>query len=224
MWILLTTNVLFAAERQPNIVVLFADDLGYGELGCQGNPEIPTPHIDAIADNGVRFTSGYVAGPNCSPSRAGLLTGRIPTRFGYEFNPTGAKNEEPGFGLPPSEITIAECLHDAGYTNGLIGKYVDSYEFPDGRLEFRSKGVLLPYSSFDKDQRVTHTAITESKRLGAVLEHIKEQQEKMPPKKQRIGKQRTRYQPNGRRNDGWSSKLAQRAKKRAEAGRQRCDV
>jgi hypothetical protein len=115
-------------------------------------------------------------------------------------------------------------LEENDFTNGLIGKYVDSYEFPDGRLEFRSKGVLLPYSSFDKDQRVTHTAITENKRLGAVLEHIKEQQEKMPPKKQRIGKQRTRYQPNGRRNDGWSSKLAQRAKKRAEAGRQRCDV
>ncbi|MDA7632043.1 sulfatase-like hydrolase/transferase, partial [Verrucomicrobia bacterium] len=61
-----------AGERQPNLVVLFADDLGYGELSCQGNPEIPTPHIDSIARNGVRFTSGYVAGPNCSPSRAGL--------------------------------------------------------------------------------------------------------------------------------------------------------
>ena len=111
-----------AADRQPNIVVLFADDLGYGELGCQGNPEIPTPHINSIANSGVRFTAGYVAGPNCSPSRAGL-TERTPTRFGYEFNPTGAKNEEPGFGLPSEEITIAEALHDAGYTTGLIGKW-----------------------------------------------------------------------------------------------------
>ena len=111
------------AKRIPNIVILFADDLGYGELSCQGNPEIPTPHIDSIANNGVRFTAGYVAGPNCSPSRAGLLTGRIPTRFGYEFNPTGAVNEEPGFGLPSKEITIAEALHDAGYTTGLIGKW-----------------------------------------------------------------------------------------------------
>lgn len=112
-----------AMAAQPNIVVLFADDLGYGELGCQGNPEIPTPHIDSIAANGVRFTSGYVAGPNCSPSRAGLLTGRTPTRFGYEFNPIGALNEEPGFGLPPEEVTIAEALHDVGYTTGLIGKW-----------------------------------------------------------------------------------------------------
>lgn len=117
------TAVSASAAEQPNIVILFADDLGYGELSCQRNPEIPTPHIDSIAAGGVRFTSGYVAGPNCSPSRAGLLTGRTPTRFGYEFNPTGARNEEPGFGLPPDEITIAETLHDAGYTTGLIGKW-----------------------------------------------------------------------------------------------------
>ena len=75
------TAVLASAAEQPNIIILFAYDLGYGELGCQGNPEIPTPHIDSIARNGVRFTDGYVAGPNCSPSRAGLLTGRIPTRL-----------------------------------------------------------------------------------------------------------------------------------------------
>ena len=112
-----------SAAQRPNIVVLFADDLGYGELSCQGNPQIPTPHIDSIAGNGVRFTAGYVSGPNCSPSRAGLLTGRTPTRFGYEFNPTGARNEEAGFGLPPEEVTIAEVLHDAGYTTGLIGKW-----------------------------------------------------------------------------------------------------
>lgn len=112
-----------AADGQPNIIVLFADDLGYGELGCQGNDEIPTPHIDTIAANGVRFTNGYVAGPNCSPSRAGLLTGRTPTRFGYEFNPTGALNEDPAFGLPTSEVTIAEALQNAGYTTGLIGKW-----------------------------------------------------------------------------------------------------
>ena len=125
-FLLFTTLTLLAATlpaKQPNLIILFADDLGYGELGCQGNPEIPTPHIDAIAANGVRFTSGYVAGPNCSPSRAGLLSGRTPTRFGYEFNPIGARNEEPGHGLPASETTIAEALQDAGYTTGLIGKW-----------------------------------------------------------------------------------------------------
>ncbi|MCA9118631.1 MAG: sulfatase-like hydrolase/transferase [Planctomycetaceae bacterium] len=109
--------------EQPNIILLVADDLGYGELGCQGNSQIPTPHIDSIAAHGTRFTQGYVTAPNCSPSRAGFLTGRIPTRFGYEFNPIGARNEDPGTGLPPDERTIAELLHDQGYTTGLIGKW-----------------------------------------------------------------------------------------------------
>ena len=136
-----STSVLFAADQQPNIIVLFADDLGYGELGCQGNSEIPTPHIDSIANNGVRFTDGYVAGPNCSPSRAGLLTGRIPTRFGYEFNPIGAVNEHPGIGLPAAEVTIAESLQNAGYTTGLIGKWhqggtADYHPFRHGFDEF----------------------------------------------------------------------------------------
>lgn len=109
--------------NRPNIVLLLADDLGYGELGCQGNPQIPTPHIDSIAKAGVRFTSGYVTAPYCSASRAGLMTGRYQTRFGYEFNPIGHRNEEPGAGLPASELTIAQHLHNAGYATGLIGKW-----------------------------------------------------------------------------------------------------
>ncbi|NBX31002.1 hypothetical protein EBR04_11270 [bacterium] len=67
-------------------MIFYADDLGWGELGCQGNPEIPTPHIDSLAANGVRCTQGYVAATYCSPSRAGLMTGRYPTRFGHEVN------------------------------------------------------------------------------------------------------------------------------------------
>ena len=89
----------------------------------------------------MRFTDGYVAGPNCSPSRAGLLTGRIPTRFGYEFNPIGAVNEYPGIGLPAAEVTIAETLQNAGYTTGLIGKWhqggtADYHPFRHGFDEF----------------------------------------------------------------------------------------
>jgi arylsulfatase B len=112
-----------AAPARPNIVIFIADDLGYGELGCQGNPEIPTPHIDAISRNGIRFTSGYVTAPNCSPSRAGFMTGRIQTRFGYESNPIGARNEQPGIGLPSDQQTLARVLHDAGYATALIGKW-----------------------------------------------------------------------------------------------------
>ncbi len=110
-------------RSRPNIVILLADDLGYGELGCQGNRQIPTPHIDSIAERGVRFTSGYVTAPFCSASRAGLLTGRYQTRFGYEFNPIGAQNDEQGVGLPASEVTLAQLLHDAGYTTSLVGKW-----------------------------------------------------------------------------------------------------
>lgn len=109
--------------EQPNIILLLADDLGYGELSCQGNPQIPTPHIDSIAERGIRFTQGYVTGCSCSPSRAGMMTGKFPSRFGYESNPIGARNEEPGIGLPVNQITMAEMLQECGYTTGLIGKW-----------------------------------------------------------------------------------------------------
>lgn len=130
-----------AVSEQPNLIILLADDLGYGELGCQGNKQIPTPNIDSIAQDGIRFTQAYVTAPNCSPSRAGLLTGKIPTRFGYEFNPIGARNEDPGTGIPSSEITLAEMLHDQGYTTGLIGKWhlggsADYHPFRHGFDEF----------------------------------------------------------------------------------------
>ncbi|MCA9128062.1 MAG: sulfatase [Planctomycetales bacterium] len=110
-------------EVQPNIILIIADDLGYGELGCQGNPEIPTPRIDRLALSGVRCTQAYVTAPNCSPSRAGLFSGRIPTRFGYEFNPIGARNEDPGTGIPTSELLLPEQLQQVGYSTGLIGKW-----------------------------------------------------------------------------------------------------
>lgn len=109
--------------RNPNIIILLADDLGYGELGCQGNKQIPTPHIDAIAKQGIRFTSGYVTAAYCSASRAGMMTGRYQQRFGYEFNPIGHHNDDPACGLPTSQVTLAKHLHDVGYTTTLIGKW-----------------------------------------------------------------------------------------------------
>jgi len=109
--------------RKPNIVILFADDLGYGEMGFQGNPEIPTPHTDSIAAAGVRFTQGYVSAPFCCPSRAGLMTGRYQTRFGHEMNAVGKTNLDPKVGLPFSEKTMADYLKAAGYATGVIGKW-----------------------------------------------------------------------------------------------------
>ena len=91
-------------------------------------------------------------------------------------------------------------LEETAITRGLVGKYIDTYAFVDGRFEVRWKGVALPYSVFDMDQRVTHAAITENKRLSAVLEHIKEMQDKAPPKPRvRTNSEKMGYQPNGRR-------------------------
>ncbi|MEY4483563.1 MAG: hypothetical protein RL693_1015 [Verrucomicrobiota bacterium] len=112
-----------AAEHRPNIVFIVADDLGYGEPGCYGGKDIPTPNIDALASGGVRFTNGYVTAPFCAASRAALLTGRYQTRFGFEFNPIGAKNAAPGIGLPVKEKTVADRLRDAGYATALVGKW-----------------------------------------------------------------------------------------------------
>jgi arylsulfatase A-like enzyme len=112
-----------ALHQRPNILFFIADDLGYGDLGCYGGKDIPTPHLDALAAGGVRFTSGYVTAPMCAASRAALLTGRYQTRYGFEFNPIGAKNEEPGIGLPVQEKTIADRLRDVGYATALVGKW-----------------------------------------------------------------------------------------------------
>jgi arylsulfatase B len=111
------------ATAKPNIVYIVVDDLGYGELGSYGGKGIPTPHLDALAAGGARFTSGYVTAPFCAASRAALMTGRYQTRFGFEFNPIGAKNAAPGIGLPVAEKTVADRLRDVGYATGLVGKW-----------------------------------------------------------------------------------------------------
>jgi arylsulfatase A-like enzyme len=108
------------AARKPNILLIVSDDQGYSDIGVQGCKDIPTPNLDALANAGVRCTSGYVSGPYCSPTRAGLMTGRYQTRFGHEFNP-GAKGTDAG--LPVTETTLADRLKAAGYKTGLVGKW-----------------------------------------------------------------------------------------------------
>ncbi len=108
--------------QKPNIIVIIADDLGYADVGFNGCKDIPTPNIDRIASNGVKFTNGYVTFSVCGPSRAGLLTGRYPQRFGYERNPQ-YRPQDPNMGLPKTESTLAETLKKVGYTSGIIGKW-----------------------------------------------------------------------------------------------------
>jgi arylsulfatase A-like enzyme len=112
-----------AASNKPNIVVIVADDLGYGEIHCRGEQEIPTPHIRSIAAGGVCFSNAYVSCPVCSPTRAGLITGRYQQRFGHEFNtgPAAAAGED--VGLPLDQLTIADRLKKLGYATGMVGKW-----------------------------------------------------------------------------------------------------
>jgi arylsulfatase A-like enzyme len=112
-----------AAAGPPNVLVILADDLGYGDVGFQGCKDIPTPHLDALAKGSVRCTSGYVSGPYCSPTRAGLMTGRYQQRFGHEFNPARLAQGGAGQGLAPAEVTLAARLKGAGYATGLVGKW-----------------------------------------------------------------------------------------------------
>ena len=110
---------------RPNILVLLADDLGYADLGVQGAKDIHTPHIDSLAHHGVRCTEGYVSSPMCSPSRAGLITGRSQSRFGHEINwePEWPADPNDPRGLPLTEKTLADHLKAAGYHTGVVGKW-----------------------------------------------------------------------------------------------------
>ena len=109
-------------QARPNILLIVTDDMGYGDIGLHDGRDIPTPNIDALMKSGTRFSDGYVSGPFCSPTRAGLLTGRYQQRFGHEFNlavgPAAAD-----LGLPLTETTMADRFKAAGYRTALFGKW-----------------------------------------------------------------------------------------------------
>lgn len=110
------------SETKPNLVVIMTDDMGWADVGFNGCKDIPTPNIDIIANEGIRFEEGYVSFPVCGPSRAGFLTGRYQDRFGFTTNPSIDPNN-PKAGLPVEEETIAQVLRKANYNSAIIGKW-----------------------------------------------------------------------------------------------------
>ena len=114
----LCLTIFLSAKDKPNVIILLADDLGWADLGYQGSDDIRSPHIDSLAKNGIRFTDGHVSASVCSPSRAGLMTGRYQQRFGHEAN-----SPPPSDGMDLEQITMADRLKKLGYRTGLIGKW-----------------------------------------------------------------------------------------------------
>jgi arylsulfatase A-like enzyme len=111
-----------SGQKKPNLIVIMTDDMGYADVGFNGCKDIPTPNIDVIANEGVRFDEGYVSFPVCGPSRAGFLTGRYQDRFGFTTNPSIDPNN-PMAGLPVEEETMAQVLRKTDYNNAIIGKW-----------------------------------------------------------------------------------------------------
>src|SRR5687768_858209 len=124
--LLFASLLLSAAEPRavkPNIVVIFCDDLGYGDLGCYGHPSIRTPNLDRMAAEGMKFTDFYAPAPVCTPSRAALLTGRLPTRSGMASDTHRVLFPDSTGGLPGDEVTLAEVLKERGYATACVGKW-----------------------------------------------------------------------------------------------------
>ncbi|NWK55429.1 sulfatase-like hydrolase/transferase [Verrucomicrobiaceae bacterium N1E253] len=117
-------TAIVQADDRPNILLIVADDMGYGDLSCYGSKQISTPHLDRLAAHGVRCTDGYVSGSVCAPSRAGLLTGRYGSRFGFEHNLHQPDYLRPEFaGIPLDEPLISDRLKKLGYRTGIVGKW-----------------------------------------------------------------------------------------------------
>ena len=120
--LLLPVNDIYAASN-PNVIVIYADDLGYGDLACFGHPTIKTPALDQMAAEGMKFTQFYSAAPVCTPSRAALITGRYPIRSGMCSDKRRVLFPNSGGGIPASEVTLAEALKATGYQTACVGKW-----------------------------------------------------------------------------------------------------
>ncbi len=154
---------------KPNFIIIFADDLGYGDLGIFGHPTIRTPNLDKMAVEGQKWTSFYVAAPVCTPSRAGLLTGRLPVRSGMCSDKRRVLFPDSNGGLPPNEITIAKVLKDNGYKTAAIGKWHLGHKSPHLPTDHGFDSYYgIPYSNdMDKVDKTNHFTLAEEERYQA---------------------------------------------------------
>ncbi|WP_439484298.1 sulfatase family protein [Cyclobacterium plantarum] len=153
----------------PNIIVIFADDLGYGDLSVFGHPTISTPNLDRMAFEGQKWTNFYVAAPVCTPSRAGLLTGRLPIRSGMSSDKRRVLFPDSKGGLPQSEITIARALKGNGYQTAAIGKWHLGHLSPHLPTDHGFDSYFgIPYSNdMDKVEKTDHYTLAEEERYQA---------------------------------------------------------
>ncbi|MBD3631147.1 MAG: sulfatase [Cyclobacterium sp.] len=153
----------------PNIIVIFADDLGYGDLSVFGHPTISTPNLDRMASEGQKWTNFYVAAPVCTPSRAGLLTGRLPIRSGMSSDKRRVLFPDSKGGLPQSEITIARALKGNGYQTAAIGKWHLGHLSPHLPTDHGFDSYFgIPYSNdMDKVEKTDHYTLAEEERYQA---------------------------------------------------------
>jgi len=121
LFVLIGANTVIAADQKPNLLLIFVDNVGYGDLGCYGNRDAITPRIDQLAKQGVRCTDFYIGSPSCSPSRGAILTGRHPERNGLNYQLSSDPNMQQG--LPSNEIVLPQLLKPLGYACGAFGKW-----------------------------------------------------------------------------------------------------